>query len=94
LTQDSAIAAASEIFARVSETPAVQTLAQRLEKGGVLSLDGISAGAQPFLAALLQHLFPARPIVIVTEGLRSQESAHQDLVPPGKCCRTNPGCPT
>ena len=57
----------------------MQTLARRLEQGGVLSLDGISGAAQPFLAALLRHLFPQRPIVLVTEGLRSQESAQQDL---------------
>ena len=57
----------------------MQSLARRLEKGGVLSCAGISAAAQPFLAALLQHLFPRRPIVVVTEGLRTQESAQQDL---------------
>jgi len=57
----------------------VQSLARRLEKGGVLSCAGISAAAQPFLAALLRHLFPQRPIVVVTEGLKTQESAQQDL---------------
>jgi transcription-repair coupling factor (superfamily II helicase) len=57
----------------------VQSLTRRLEKGGVLSCAGISAAAQPFLAALLQHLFPHRPIVVVTEGLRTQESTQQDL---------------
>jgi len=57
----------------------VQSLARRLEKGGVLSCTGISAAAQPFLAALLRHLFPQRPIVLVMEGLRTQESAQQDL---------------
>jgi transcription-repair coupling factor (superfamily II helicase) len=57
----------------------VQSLARRLEKGGVLSCAGISAAAQPFLAALLRHLFPQRPIVVVTEGLRTQESVQQDL---------------
>jgi transcription-repair coupling factor (superfamily II helicase) len=45
----------------------------------VLSCAGISPAAQPFLAALLQHLFPQRPIVVVTEGLKTQESAQQDL---------------
>ena len=57
----------------------MQSLARRLEQGGVLSCAGISAAAQPFLAALLRHLFPQRPIVVVTEGLRTQESAQQDL---------------
>ena len=45
----------------------------------MLSLDGISAAAQPFLAALLHRLFPQRPIVLVTDGLRTQESFHQDV---------------
>ena len=45
----------------------------------MLSCAGISAAAQPFLAALLRHLFPQRPIIVVTEGLRTQESAQQDL---------------
>src|ERR1039458_1295084 len=79
LAQDSAVAATSELFASVFATPAVQSLARRLEQGGVLSCGGVSAAAQPFLAALLQHLFPQRPIVVVTEGLRTQESTQQDL---------------
>jgi transcription-repair coupling factor (superfamily II helicase) len=57
----------------------VQSLARRLENGGVLPCTGVAASAQPFLAALLRRLFPQRPIVVVTEGLRSQESAQQDL---------------
>ena len=57
----------------------MQSLARRLENGGVLSCAGISAAAQPFFAALLRHLFPQRPIMVVTEGLRTQESAQQDL---------------
>ncbi|MCX6922332.1 MAG: DEAD/DEAH box helicase, partial [Verrucomicrobia bacterium] len=57
----------------------MQSLAQRLEKGGVLSCTSISAAAQSFLAALLRYLFPQRAIVVVTEGLRTQESAQQDL---------------
>ena len=57
----------------------MQSLARRVEKGGVLSCAGINAAAQPFLAALLRHRFPQRPMVLVTEGLRTQESAHQDL---------------
>ncbi|HNR70339.1 MAG TPA: hypothetical protein PKJ00_03045, partial [Verrucomicrobiota bacterium] len=61
------------------ETPAVRSLARRLEQGGVLSLAGISAGAQPFLAAVVRQLFPRRPLVFITDGLRSQESAQQDL---------------
>jgi len=45
----------------------------------VLSCAAVDESAQPFLAALLRHLLPSRPIVVVTEGLRTQESFHQDL---------------
>ena len=46
----------------------------------MLPCAGISAAAQPFLAALLHQRFPQRAVVLVTEGLRSQEIAQQDLV--------------
>jgi transcription-repair coupling factor (superfamily II helicase) len=44
-----------------------------------LSCAGVTPAARPFLAALLRHLFPQRPVVLVTEGLKPQETAHQDL---------------
>jgi len=69
----------------------------------VLSLGGVTAAAQPFFAALLRHLFPQRPIVVVTEGLKTQESVHQDLAtwlalgdevqsPKSKVQSQGPGC--
>lgn len=39
----------------------------------------MTAPAQPFLAAVLHHIFPERPIVVVTENLKAQESVQQDL---------------
>ena len=57
----------------------MQSLARALEHGSALSLKGIAPAAQPFLAALLREAFPARPIVVVTEGLKTQESVHQDI---------------
>ncbi len=50
-----------------------------MESGGLLSLDGISVAAQPFLVALLRETFPRRTIVAVTAGLKAQENFHQDL---------------
>ena len=35
--------------------------------------------AQPFLAVLLRHAFPQRPIVVVTDGLKTQETFQQDI---------------
>jgi transcription-repair coupling factor (superfamily II helicase) len=50
-----------------------------METGGALSASGISPPARPFLAALLQQRFPQRPIIVVTENLKTQESFQQDL---------------
>jgi transcription-repair coupling factor (superfamily II helicase) len=57
----------------------VQDLVRRAAAGGALTCPGIAAPAQPFLAALLQQIFPTRPIVVVTENLKTQESVLQDL---------------
>src|SRR5882762_6025310 len=70
--------ATSELFARVSETPAVRSLARRLENGGVLSCAAVAQPAQPFLAVLLRRLFPNRPVIVVTDNLKTQESFHLD----------------
>jgi transcription-repair coupling factor (superfamily II helicase) len=67
------------MFASVAKVPGAQALLRGAEKGGVLSLAGVSAGAQPFLAASLRHSFPARAIAVVVEGVKTQEIFHQDL---------------
>jgi len=67
------------LFDRVSRTPAVQSLARRLEDGETLSRAGVASPARPFFAALLRNLFPQNPIVVVTENLKAQERFHQDL---------------
>ena len=72
-------AVADDLFAAVAQTPAVQSLQRRLEQGGALSCGGVSQSAQPFLSALLRHLFPRRPIVVVTAELKQQENFHQDI---------------
>jgi hypothetical protein len=71
--------ATSQLFADLAHTPAGQSLARRVEPGGALIFSGVAASAQPFFAALLQKLFPQRPIVVVTENLKTQESFQQDL---------------
>jgi transcription-repair coupling factor (superfamily II helicase) len=57
----------------------VQELLRRLEQGGALSFSEINSAAQPFLAALLAKNFPNLRIVVVTEGLKAQESFQQDV---------------
>jgi transcription-repair coupling factor (superfamily II helicase) len=61
------------------KTPAVQSLARRLEAGEALSFSGVTASAQPFFAALLAEMFSHRPIVVVADNLKTQESIQQDL---------------
>ncbi|HSY09796.1 MAG TPA: transcription-repair coupling factor, partial [Candidatus Dormibacteraeota bacterium] len=79
MAQNESSSATGNLFADISLTPAAQSLARRLENGGVLSCTGICASAQPFFAVLLRQIFPNRPIVIVTENLKTQESFQQDL---------------
>ena len=57
----------------------MQSLARRLEDGGVFSCTGITEAARPFFSALLRDVFPQRTIVVVTDGLKAQESFQQDL---------------
>ena len=45
----------------------------------MLSCTGVSQTAQPFFAVLLHHFFPERPIVVVTEGLKTQETFQEDI---------------
>ena len=79
MAQELVVKATSELFAKVLETPAVQSLVAGAEKGIVLSCGGIAPAAQPFLAALLRFRFPERPIVVVTDQLRTQEIFQQDV---------------
>jgi hypothetical protein len=79
LVSDSPTPAAPDPIAAVLSTPAVQALQQRLEKGGVFPAPAVSQAAQPFLAVLLRRLFSDRPLVVVTDSLRTQEAFHQDV---------------
>ena len=54
-------------------------LARRVESGGAFSNPGVAAAAQPFFAVLLARLFPGRPVVLVADHLKTQESFQQDL---------------
>ncbi len=54
-------------------------LRSRLEQGRVLSVAGTHPAAQPFLAFALREMLPDRTLVVVTEGVKAQESFLQDL---------------
>ncbi len=79
LAQNATASAASHLFADFARSPAVQSLARRLENGGVLSATGICQAAQPFFAVLLKEIFPGRPLVIVAPDLKAQENLQQDI---------------
>ena len=68
-----------DLFARLSETRTVQSLLRHVEKGGLFTCHGVSRAAQPFVSVLLSRLFPARPLLAVTEGIKAQERFHQDV---------------
>lgn len=67
------------MFADLAKIPAAQTFARRLEAGGAQTFSGVTSSAQPFFAVLMQRIFPQRPVVIVAENLKQQESFQQDL---------------
>jgi len=79
LVAESQSPALAGIIESLVDAPAVQSLRQRVGQGGALSLAGVTAAAQPLIAALLHRWFPDRPILIVTEALRAQEQFQQDL---------------
>jgi transcription-repair coupling factor (superfamily II helicase) len=68
-----------DFFSVVASAPVVQSLRERVERGEPLSFSSITPAAQPFFAVLLARLFPARPVVVVTESLRTQEIFQQDI---------------
>jgi transcription-repair coupling factor (superfamily II helicase) len=79
LAEQTPRSAAGSWLADLATTPAAQSLARRLEAGGVLSCPGICSSAQPFFVALLARLFPRYSLVIVAPELKAQEWVQQDL---------------
>jgi transcription-repair coupling factor (superfamily II helicase) len=79
LAQNRTDADGAALIERALKSPAVQDLLRRMEKGGMLSLGGVSPGAQAFLCAFLHHYFPARAVVAVTTGRKTQEILQQDV---------------
>jgi transcription-repair coupling factor (superfamily II helicase) len=79
LSPSVSVSATGKLFADILQLPAAQSLVRRVEAGGVLSFPGVTASAQPFVAAWLHEQFPRRTIVAVTEHLKAQESFQQDL---------------
>ena len=68
-----------ELFSRFRKTPAAQDLLRRVESGGTLLCGGVTGSGHAFLAAWLHREFPHRPLLLVAENLKAQETLHQDL---------------
>jgi transcription-repair coupling factor (superfamily II helicase) len=79
LASDISKTATAGLLADVLKTPSLSSLRQRIERGDSLHLETVARAAQPFLPAVIRRMFPERPIVVVTEDLRAQESYYQDL---------------
>jgi transcription-repair coupling factor (superfamily II helicase) len=67
-----------DIFKLVASSTAAGDLLERVKHGGALPLDCVNAAAHPFLAALLAKEFPARPVLVVTAGVKAHETFDQD----------------
>ncbi len=79
MPQHETSSATGRLFADILKTPAGQSLLRRVESGGAQTFSGLTASAQPFFVALLHRKFPKRPVVVVTENLKQQESFQQDV---------------
>lgn len=71
--------ATSDLFDRVLQAPAVQCLVRRAEKGGVLSCYGTAQPALAFVTVLLARIFRTRPVVVVVDNPKTQETVHDDI---------------
>ncbi len=59
-------------------SPWTPLLKRRLEAGGFLSLNSVAEAGKPFVVALLSRI-SNRPVLVVTDGRKSQEAFFNDL---------------
>ena len=62
----------------IGRMPTVRTLLHRLESGEKRIRIRAALGAHSFLSVLLRLMLPERTVVVVTTGLKIQETFHQD----------------
>jgi len=67
-----------KLFETALGSPLVPLIKRRLNAGDFLSLNSLADAGKPFVASLLSQI-SNRPILIVTDGLKSQESFFNDL---------------
>jgi transcription-repair coupling factor (superfamily II helicase) len=59
-------------------SPLIPLLKRRLEAGDFLSLNSVADAGKPFVVSLLSQI-SHRPVLVVTDGLKSQEAFYNDL---------------
>lgn len=77
--KDHVLFANQGLFAQMQQSPSLGLLRQRCAEGGVLSFNTVASAAYPVVAAFLRSLFPERPMLLVVDGLKTQELFFQDL---------------
>src|SRR5207244_503139 len=60
------------------ESPLIAYVNQRLDAGDFLSLNSLADAGKPFVVSLLSQI-SHRPVLVVTDGLKSQEAFYNDL---------------
>jgi len=66
------------LFEAALGSPLIPPIKRRLKAGDFLSLNSVADAAKPFAAALLSQI-ANRPILLVTDGLKSQEAFFNDM---------------
>ena len=79
MASQTASAICADIFEKVVSTTGGHAFVEQLNQGKGFSCSSVSVGAQPFLAVLLHHLVPQKRVVLVSAGVKLQESFGQDL---------------
>jgi transcription-repair coupling factor (superfamily II helicase) len=59
-------------------SPLLSLLKRRLDAGDFLSLNSVADAGKPFVVSLLSHI-SNRPVLVVTDGLKSQEAFFNDF---------------
>jgi transcription-repair coupling factor (superfamily II helicase) len=68
----------NRLFETALGSPLIPLIKRRLNAGDFLSLNSLADAGKPFVASLLSHI-ANRPILVVTDGLKSQEAFFNDL---------------
>ena len=66
------------MFEAALGSPLIPPIKRRLKAGDFLSLNSVADAAKPFATSLLSQI-SNRPILVVTDGLKSQEAFFNDL---------------